>query len=66
LIDAGYPYDNVQNMPLDEFYIHLEGAKRYLGHRRKQEFLDLSAAISGSFSKNGIQKYLNNLDDQVE
>lgn len=53
-------------MPLDWFFLHVETAKRYLGYRRKEEFIDLASAIAGSFSKGGTEKYLESLDNALE
>ena len=53
-------------MPLDLFRLHVEGAKRYQGHRRREEFVDLINAIGGAFSKDGSQKHLAALDKITE
>lgn len=54
------------DLPLDWFFLHAESAKRYLGYRRREEFLDLVAAISSAFSKENGDKYLKSLDQLVE
>jgi hypothetical protein len=53
-------------MPLDKFWLHVEGAKRYQGHRRREEFIDLINAIGGAFSKDGAQTHLEVLDKITE
>jgi hypothetical protein len=66
LISLGFSEEEVNNMPLDLFRLHVEGAKRYQGHRRREEFVDLINAIGGAFSKDGSQKHLAALDKITE
>lgn len=54
------------DLPLDWFFLHVEAAKRYSGYRRKEEFIDLVAAIAGSFSDGGAKKHLESLDNALE
>lgn len=66
LLDVGFRANEIQSMPLDQFYIHIEGAKRYLVARRKEQFVDTGSAIGAAFTKDGGKKYLRNLDELLE
>ena len=65
-MDAGFTEEEVQALPLDRFYVYVEGAKRYLVARRKEQFVDLASAIGAVFSKDGGKKYLRSLDELLE
>jgi len=63
LLSVGFRYEEVLSMPLDLFYLHAEGARRYAGHRRKLEYIDLVSGIGGAFTKGAANKYLKALDE---
>lgn len=62
----GFSESEVNNMPLDRFYLHVEGARRYQGYRRREEYVDSVSAIGGALSKDGFSKHMKALDNLTE
>lgn len=60
----GIKEEEILNYPMDKFYLYSAAARRSLRDKRKLRILDTAAAIGGVFTKGGIAKQLEALDEE--